>query len=146
MPLGKQSRNNLDKLRRIVFVRDGEECIAKGVFGFCGGGLTLQHRAGRGMGGSASMDTFHNLITMCAIHNELETASADFHRLCVKAGWSMPRWVHDQGFTDVIPVWYPGRGFFLLEDDGRVSIISEREAKQIFLSVYGPAFIADPKA
>jgi hypothetical protein len=142
MPLGKASRKNLDALRRIVFVRDRERCLAQGVFGFCGGPLTLQHRAARGMGGSASMDTFHNLVTMCATHNELDTASADFHRLCIRLGWSMPRWVHDQGFADIVPVWYAGLGWFLLEDDGRVSILGESEAKRIMVSIYGVGFEA----
>ena len=144
MAIGKQSKLNVAQKRRIVFVRDGETCIAKGVFGFCGGDLTVQHRAGRGMGGSAQQDGFDNLLTMCSIHNELETASADFHRLCVKLGWSMPRWVHDQGFADVVPVWYPGRGWFLLEPDGRVSIVDERTAKTTMISIYGPGFVGDP--
>src|SRR6056297_392231 len=144
MPVGKKSKMNLDKARRIVFTRDGHECVAKGVFGFCGGGLTLQHRATRGMGGSARFDGFDNLVTMCLIHNELDQASADFHRLCVKLGWSMPRWAHEQGFADVIPVWYPNRGWFQLEDDGRLSICDSKQAKVIMLSVYGPDFVSDP--
>jgi len=144
MSVGKKSKLNLAQKRRIVFVRDGETCVAKGVFGFCGGDLTLQHRAGRGMGGSAERDGFDNLVTMCMIHNELETASADFHRLCVKLGWSMPRWVHDQGFADVVPVWYPGRGWFQLEDDGRLAWLDEKQAKMVMLSVYGPEFMGDP--
>jgi hypothetical protein len=146
MSVGKQSKLNLDKKRRIVFVRDNQSCVAKGVFGFCGGDLTLQHRAGRGMGGSARMDGFENLVTMCQIHNELDTASADFHRLCVKLGWSMPRWVHEQNFADVIPVWYSGRGWFQLDSDGRVSMIPDTQAKHIMLSVYGPEFVTDPHA
>lgn len=144
MTVGKKSKMNVDKARRIIFVRDGQACVAQGVFGFCGGGLTIQHRAPRGMGGSARFDGFENLLTMCQIHNELDQASSDFHRLCIKLGWSMPRWAHEQGLADVIPVWYPGKGWFLLDDDGRLSISDDRHAKHIFLSVYGPTFAADP--
>jgi len=142
--VGKQSKLNLAKKRRIVFVRDAETCVAQGVYGFCGGDLTLQHRAGRGMGGSASMDGFENLVTMCQIHNELDTASADFHRLCVKLGWSMPRWVFEQGFADVVPVWYSRVGWAQLDTTGRVSMIPEQQAKHIMLSVYGPEVLSDP--
>jgi hypothetical protein len=144
MTIGKQSKLNVAQKRRIVFVRDGETCIAKGVFGFCGGDLTVQHRAGRGMGGSANQDGFENLLTMCSIHNELETASPDFHRLCVKYGWSMPRWVHDQGLADVVPVWYPNRGWFFLEDDGRHSMLPNGTARANMIAIYGADFFARP--
>lgn len=143
MTLGRRSRVQTAKIRKQVFERDLGKCIAEGVFGFCGGGLTLQHRAGRGMGGSASQDGFENLLTMCETHNELETASADFHRLCQKLGWSIPRWAHDQGFADVIPVWFPRFGWFQLDTDGAVSMISERRAKEVFAAVYGAGFIAE---
>ncbi len=57
----------------------------------------------------------------------------------------MPRWAHEQGFADVIPVWYPNRGWFQLEDDGRLAICDGKQAKIIMLSVYGPEFVADPQ-
>jgi len=142
--VGKKSKANLDKVRRLIFTRDDHRCVAQGVFGFCGGDLTLQHRATRGMGGSARMDDPQNLVTMCLTHNELDQASADFHRLCVKLGWSMPRWAFEQGFADVIPVWYSGRGWFLLEPDFRVALCEERQAKTVFAAIYGAEFLGDP--
>ena len=144
MTVGKKSKSNLDKVRRLIFTRDGHKCVAQGVFGFCGGDLTLQHRAPRGMGGSAVMDGPENLVTMCLTHNELERASADFHRLCVKLGWAMPRWAFDQNFADVIPVWYQSMGWFQLEPDFRLAMIDERQVKMVFASIYGADFASDP--
>lgn len=146
MSVGKKSKAQLEKARRIIFTRDGNACIASGTYGFCGGDLTLQHRAPRGMGGSAKMDGAENLLTMCQIHNELERASADFHRFCVKLGWAMPRWAFDQGFADVIPVWYPGRGWFQLESDFRLAICDDKTAKTIYAAIYGAGFLSDPSA
>lgn len=146
MAIGKKSKNQTAKVRQSVFERDGMRCIAAGVFGFCGGDLTLQHRAVRGMGGSAQLDGFENLVTMCQIHNELDQASSDFHRLCLKLGWSMPRWVAEQGLSDVLPVWYPNRGWFQLDADGSLIMISQRQAKTVFVAVYGPQWVPDPES
>ena len=146
MRIGRKSKKQTDSVRRHVFVRDGNRCIAAGVFGFCGGDLTLQHRAVRGMGGSASLDGFENLVTMCQIHNELDQASSDFHRLCLKLGWSMPRWVAEQGLADVLPVWYPNRGWHQLDTDGALTMIDQKTAKTVFVAVYGPQWVSDPEA
>lgn len=98
------------------------------------------------MGGSAQLDGFENLVTMCSIHNELDQASTDFHRLCLKLGWSMPRWVAEQGFSDVLPVWYPNYGWRQLDTDGAMTIIDQKTAKTIFAAIYGPAWVSDPES
>lgn len=146
MSVGKKSKSQTDKVRRHVFDRDGNRCVAAGAFGFCGGDLTLQHRAVRGMGGSALLDGFDNLLTMCQIHNELDQASHDFHRLCLKLGWSMPRWVAEQGFADVLPVWFSDRGWFQLDTDGALTWIDQKTAKTVFAAIYGVGWISDPEA
>jgi hypothetical protein len=137
LSIGRKSRAQVDKVRALVFERDGEQCLAAGVFGFCGGGLTIQHRVGRGMGGSAQWDTPAHLITLCATHNELQTASAQFAKICQSRGWSIPRWVMDRMPAADIPVHYPGRGWFLIREDGKVDKVSRVQAVPIFLSLYG---------
>jgi hypothetical protein len=137
MTIGKKSKAQVNKLRPGVFERDGNTCIAAGVFGFCGGGLTIQHRVGRGMGGSAQYDTPAHLITMCATHNELQTASASFAEICQSRGWSVPRWAVDRVKVSDIPVSYPGRGWYMLHEDGTVQQVTRFEAVPIFLSLYG---------
>jgi hypothetical protein len=137
MSLGKKSRAQVDKVRQLIFERDGGDCLAAHVFGFCGGGLTIQHRVGRGMGGSAQYDSPSHLITLCATHNELQTASAEFARICQARGWSIPRWAVERIPAKDIPVQYPGRGWFLLSDDGTVQAIKRYQAVPVFLSLYG---------
>jgi hypothetical protein len=137
MSIGRKSRAQVDKVRAGIFERDGQQCLAAGVFGFCGGGLTIQHRVGRGMGGSAQWDTPAHLITLCATHNELETASAAFAEICRSRGWSIPRWVMDRMKASDVPVYYPGRGWYLLAEDGTVDKISRVQAVPVFLSLYG---------
>lgn len=125
MSLGRRSRFNVAKARGIVFGRDDHECVVGGLFeGIrwpCAGGLTVQHRVGRGMGGSAKYDALPYLITMCAFHNGLETSDAVFHAACLKAGWSIPRWVADLHDIGQIPVRYAD-GWFLLSGSDRVRI------------------------
>ena len=137
MPVGKTSKKQLDKVRKLVFERDGQACVAAGSFGWCGGPLTLQHRVGRGMGGSARFDTPAHLITFCQIHNELQTASATFARLCQGRGWSVPRWVVDQLTITVVPCYYPVGGWHLLFEDGTVEQVPAMEANGFLLGLYG---------
>jgi hypothetical protein len=137
MSLGKKSKSQVNKVRAYIFERDGQACIAAGVFGFCGGGLTIQHRVGRGMGSSAQYDTPAHLITMCATHNELQTASARFDKLCKSRGWSVPRWAVERVPVSDIPVSYPGRGWYLLHEDGSVEKITRVQAIPVLLALYG---------
>jgi hypothetical protein len=135
--VGKRSKRQLDKVRQLVFDRDGNNCLAAGQYGFCGGGLTLQHRVGRGMGGSAQYDTPAHLITFCAIHNELQTASATFATLCQSRGWSIPRWAVERVAITVIPVHYPLAGWHLLFEDGTLELVPAMEANAMLLALYG---------
>lgn len=137
MSIGKKSKAQVDKVRQLIFERDGGDCIAAKVFGFCGGGLTVQHRVGRGMGGSAQYDTPAHLVTMCATHNELQTANATFAEICKSRGWSVPRWAVDRVPVSDIPVYYPGRGWYLLAADGSVRKITRVQAVPVMLALYG---------
>ena len=69
MTIGRRSRSNVSKSRPVVFRRDGRECVVAGLWESvkwpCAGGLTVQHRRGRGMGGSAVWDEPDCLVAMC---------------------------------------------------------------------------------
>lgn len=137
MPVGKRSAAQVKKIREQVFERDGNKCLAEGVFGFCGGPLTIQHRVGRGMGGSAQYDTPAHLITFCQIHNELQTANATFAQICQSRGWSIPRWAVERVIIEVIPCHYPATGWHLLYEDGSVELVPGMEANAMLLALYG---------
>ena len=139
MSIGRRSRRQVDKSRPEVFKRDSYLCVADGLFEAvrwpCVGGLTVQHRRTKGMGGSALGDAPEALVTMCSGHNVLQTADADFAKRCVELGWAVPRWVADRHKLSRIPVKYCD-GWFLLTDVDRVPI-SENTAQAIFEDVYG---------
>lgn len=138
MGVGKKSRSQVARSRPIVYRRDGFECVVAGTFEAirwpCSGGLTVQHRRGRGMGGSASHDSPRDLLAMCAGHNQLQTANAMFDVVCRWSGWSVPRWAADQYAMNRIPVKYAD-GWHLLDGDFRVTI-SASLAEDIMHEMY----------
>lgn len=125
------------KTRRAVLDRDGEACVvswsAWSAVWPCGGVLTMQHRRGRGMGGSKDADQVWNLIPMCAVHNQLEASDAVFHQVCASQGWSVPRW---SGIPSArfVPVWI--KGWWLLGDSGR-SKLDPVEVESRMRELYG---------
>lgn len=133
MRIGKQSRTQVAKIREQVFERDNHQCVVSGSMSSlewpCAGGLTIQHAVGRGMGGSAAVDGIDYLRAMCAYHNQLDTSSADFHRACLRNGWSVTRWMAQRKGILVIPVKYPD-GWHLLQHGERIRI-SEKTAETI---------------
>jgi len=134
--VGKASRRNVEKARQGVYERDGGVCISRALYGVCDDSVTIQHRVGRGMGGSALFDADPSyLLTMCARHNFLETSNADYHRLCQQLGWSVPRWVPEQWSISEVPVFYWDGWFYLVGFD-RVAT-SDRVAKQKMEEIYG---------
>ena len=96
--------------RRLVFQRDGDECV------HCGTtvGLTIQHRAGRGMGGSKTLDGPENLIVMCALSNQRLESSAAFADLGRTMGWKIRR----SEDPTTIPVRYASGDFYYLNNRG----------------------------
>jgi hypothetical protein len=125
MAIGKQSRAAMERSRANVYARDNETCVVTGtIWGTihpCGGSMTLQHRVTRGMGGSAKWDSEPYLLAMCAIHNALEPASAEFRNFCERNGYSVPRWVAEQFPISRIPVRYPN-GWFLLDGTSKYEV------------------------
>jgi len=142
MSLGKKSRKAVNALREFIYERDGGCVVAGSLWDMlkpCGGGLTIQHRVSRGMGGSALFDDPTFLVAMCAIHNQLETSWPEFAKACIRNGWKVPRWVPVSG-RDVaqIPVLCEGE-WYLLSGMRKVHIASPT-AEQMIVDIYGGEF------
>jgi len=137
--VGKKSRASVARNRVKVFARDGFECVMAGSFWAvmqsCGGGATVQHRVGRGMGGSAKWDEPPYLVSMCYHHNALIESSAEFRNYCERNGISIRRAYMDRWRIEQIPIRY-NDGWFLLSADRRVPI-TERLAIAVFEEMYG---------
>ncbi len=109
--IGQRSRQAVSDLREQLLVRDGYACVCTGLVGqdgidACHGPLTVQHRVGRGAGGSAHFDLPGYLLIMCAWHNVLAERDADFSAVCVTNGWSIPRRNWAVVEPDRVPVLY----------------------------------------
>ena len=74
-------------VRRAIFERDGH-CLHCGVTE----GLTIQHRANRGAGGSKLRDTPSNLIALCGLSNQLLECDALRARAGRDHGWKLRSW------------------------------------------------------
>lgn len=139
MSIGKRSRAQIAKVRQDVFDRDGSCCVVQGsIWGTiqpCGGALTIQHRVGRGMGGSAMFDTPNSLLAMCAVHNALAEASSEFGKYCQRNGLSVPRWVAASSPVSRIPVRYSD-GWYLLDGLKRYQI-PDNVATDLMVEIYG---------
>lgn len=139
MSIGKRSRKQVDANRAEVFERDGQECIVRNTIWSrlvpCGGGLTIQHRVTRGMGGSAKYDDPPYLLTMCAVHNALEPASSEFREFCERQGYSVPRWVLNRFAITRVPVKYD-YDWYLLGGVSRFKV-PERTAVEMLDEIYG---------
>ena len=138
MSVGRRSKYQVAKSRPIVFERDQETCVVAGTIWEtiqpCMGILTLQHRVGRGMGGSAKWDAPNCLVTMCIIHNGLIESSYEFRNYCERNGLSILRRVADRVDVASIPVRYAD-GWFLLAGNSRYPI-SENTAEAVISDLY----------
>lgn len=137
MAIGKQSRSQVAKVRKVVFERDNATCVLAHteLFGSCTDELTIQHRVARGMGSSRLFDAPNYLLSMCAYHNWLDVADADFHLYCINQGYSIPRWVLNTNQINRIPVWYPD-GWHILDGVKRLWI-AESVAQDFMNDIYG---------
>ena len=139
MSIGKKSRNQVNKVRDVVYSRDKHECVVKGslwaMLVSCGGHLTIQHRVTRGMGSSAKYDSAPYLVTMCSVHNNLEPASSEFRNFCERQGYSIPRWVAEQTPIGRIPIKYED-SWYLLSTEGKYAI-PEPVANDLMFEIYG---------
>jgi len=140
--IGKRSKAQVAVSRPIVYRRDSRCCVVNGLFEAvrwpCAGGLTVQHRRGKGMGGSALGDDPKSLVVMCGFHNVLQTADATFADVCRQYGWSVPRFIADRNDLSRIPVKYVD-GWFLLSGEDRFRV-SDETASELMLEAYGDLF------
>ena len=74
--------------------------------------LVPQHRAGRGMGGSRSLDRPSNIIVLCSVANFLLESNAEFAAKGRAYGWKLRR--------DQVPEFTPvllADGWWLIDND-----------------------------
>lgn len=139
LSIGKRSRAQVSAVRQQVFDRDDHRCVVSGSIWStvqpCGGVLTIQHRVGRGMGGSAMFDAPSSLLAMCAVHNALAEASSEFANYCQRNGLSIPRRVAAQFPIGRIPARYSD-GWHLLDGVERF-MIPDGVAEDLMAEIYG---------
>jgi hypothetical protein len=137
MSIGKKSKAQVEKSRPIVYARDGKRCVVRGSVwaSSCGGSMTLQHRVGRGSGGSALYDAPPFLVTMCAVHNGMAEIVPEFKEFCRVHGWALRRGYAEQHPISRVPIRYPD-GWQLLSGEGRFAI-SETTARELMEEIYG---------
>ena len=147
--IGKLSIAQVNRNRQGVYDRDSHSCIVAGsTWGRshpCAGVLTIQHAAGRGMGGSAKFDGPEWLRAMCTTHNTLETSDARFAEACKRMGWSVSRGRVDAGTLtcEMVPVRYPdGRDYILTPDFRRQQLVAN-DAETMREMAYGPRVLSD---
>jgi hypothetical protein len=97
--------------------------------------MTLQHRVGKGAGGSALYDAPAFLVCMCTIHNHMAEDVPEFAEFCRINGLSLRRNYADQHPISRVPIRYPD-GWQLLSGDGRFAI-SENTARELMEEIYG---------
>jgi hypothetical protein len=133
------SKASLGKVRATIFDRDNHQCVMAhttwALSNPCYGPLTLQHRAGRGMGGSKKLDAPNNLTTLCAGHNYLAECNADFAAYCTAKGVSVRRSIADQIDMSSLPLEYSD-GWHLLSGLSRFPI-PDSTANAIMSEIYG---------
>jgi len=134
--IGKRSKKQVERIRQVVYDRDGGVCVGQGFSLPCSGGLTVQHRVSRGMGGSAQYDSEPAwLISLCWAHNVAETSNASLREAYVARGWGVPRWVVNSWDISDVPVRYFDGWKFLVNNE-RLTV-SESDALERMREIYG---------
>ena len=111
-PMPRRNTGPAQKVRDLVFARDGHRCVHCGIRH----DLVLHHRVNRGQGGSKNSDINNptNLLVVCAGFNGLMESDAEAAQLAQSMGWKVPRSQNPAG----VPVFYRGRGWKFLTRDG----------------------------
>lgn len=99
------------EVNRIVVARDGWKCVHCGT----ASNLSIQHRRGRGAGGSKLLNTPDNLAAMCWQSNSGMESDADEKSEASARGWHIDR--ADPREAWEVPMWrWPGDWVELLPD------------------------------
>lgn len=100
-------------VRAAVYKRDGDRCVACNA----NDGLTFQHRAAVGMGGSKIRPGAVAGLTLCLACNQ--ACEAGMQTLALASGWKIRRYAS----PEQVPVRYPHEfGWFRLEGVNRTRI------------------------
>ena len=114
------------EVNKIVAQRDGQKCVHCGT----NSNLTIQHRRGRGMGGSKSLNTPDNLILMCWSSNTGMEDDSDEAQEARLRGWKIDR--ADPRPAYEIPVWvWPGGWRQLLRDSTYFNVSSPADVRPV---------------
>lgn len=106
------------RVRQLIYERDGGQCYHCGTTA----GLGLQHRIGRGMGGSKLLNLPSNLLTFCNLANTEMEADADAARIARQHGWKLHSF--ETPYLLVRPVYdrYAQTWFFLDANFNRTAV------------------------
>ena len=102
-------------LRKLIFTRDGEACVA------CGSlqNLTIHHRVNRGAGGSKLFDKPAFLLTVCITCNGLFESDSNVATKARELGYKLFRNQKPPADPTAVPVFYKKDGeWYLLNNDG----------------------------
>ncbi|AYG02392.1 HNH endonuclease [Gryllotalpicola protaetiae] len=120
-----------DNVRKLVYQRDGERCIACGRQDL----LEFQHRQAVGMGGSDHRVNVWEGLTACRYCNA--AFEAHLQATALLRGWKVRRWVPFEQLLEV-PVYYPlARAWYLLDRIGGRTPIDSGRAMQLMVDLYG---------
>jgi len=86
--------------------------------------LVPQHRAGRGMGGSRSLDRPSNIIVLCSAANFLLESNAKFAEFGRELGWKLTR----NQIPEFTPVFLFD-GWWLLDNDFNKTEVPEHDTE-----------------
>lgn len=73
---------------------------------------------------------------MCWYHNDLDARDAVFNHIAQQNGWSIPRWVANQGLAHLVPVRY-GSDWYLMRENGERDLIHDDIARMMISRIYG---------
>lgn len=102
-------------LRKLIFTRDNETCVACGT----SQSLTIHHRINRGAGGSKLFDKPAFLLTICITCNGLFESDSNVAAKARELGYKLHRNHRPTPDPTAIPVFYKSEGdWYLLDHQG----------------------------
>lgn len=117
-----------DEVKALVLARDGGRCVLNSRL-CLGEASTVDHRVGRGMGGSRRLNVPHNGVAVCGPCNGLRESDATFQASLVARGIKVLS-SHDAAKDGrrclTTPVLYPdGQAWWLTPWGSRVQVSTE---------------------
>lgn len=114
------------EVNKIVAQRDGQKCVHCGT----NSNLTIQHRRGRGMGGSTRFEGPENKILLCWEVNTGMESDSDEAEEARRRGWKIDRADPREAYE--IPVWtWPGGWKQMLPDGTYYHVTSPAHVREL---------------